>query len=96
MSTNKSVQSKSAGSEVAITKSGSGDGDLLEMGGVSSDGRLWHTIRFAEGSWSSFQDVEATAGDIGAVADADLEFSRGLIHLGALDGSGGFGIRPAG
>ena len=32
----------------------------LHITGVTSDGKLWHTIRFADGSWQpSFGDVKA-------------------------------------
>src|ERR687898_2755354 len=40
-------------------------GEDLHVCTVNSAGRLWHTIRFADGSWQAFGDVEGPAGEMG-------------------------------
>ncbi len=41
----------------------------LHVGGVTSDGKLWHTIRHSDGTWTPFGDVKAQAGDRGTFVD---------------------------
>jgi uncharacterized protein YkwD len=38
----------------------------LHVLGVTSDGKLWHTIRHVDGTWLPFGDVKGQAGDPGA------------------------------
>jgi hypothetical protein len=37
----------------------------IHVAGVTTDGRLWHTIRQTNGSWLPFGDVKGEAGDRG-------------------------------
>ena len=64
-------------------------GNLLHLSGVTSDGRLWHTIRFPAGPWSPFGDVEGQTGDRGSITDVDLQNIGDEIHLCAINSSGG-------
>ena len=50
-----------------------GIGQDLHVCGVSSDGRIWHAVRRADGSWIGFGDVKTAAG----------QYPRRL-HLGRL------------
>jgi hypothetical protein len=63
-------------------------GPLLHLSGVSSDGRLWHTIRFAAGPWTPFGDVEAQTGDRGSIVDVDLQSVGNAVHLCAINSAG--------
>ena len=64
-------------------------GNLLHLSGVTSDGRLWHTIRFPTGEWSAFGDVEGQTGDRGFIVDVDLQNIADEVHLCAINSSGG-------
>jgi Domain of unknown function (DUF1929) len=63
-------------------------GDLLHLSGVTSDGRLWHTIRFPAGPWQQFGDVEEQTGDRGSIVDVDLQSIDREMHLCAVNSSG--------
>ena len=62
------------GSFVSVaTAGGFFGGSSLQVAGVTSDGRLWHTILQARsGSWSPFEDVEAAAGEQGSFASVGV------------------------
>lgn len=64
-------------------------GHLLHLAGVTSDGRLWHTIRYASGAWQQFGDVEGQAGDRGTLVDVDLQNVGNEVHLCAVNSDGG-------
>ncbi|MEG4087259.1 hypothetical protein, partial [Microcoleus sp. POL10_C6] len=63
-------------------------GSLLHISGTTSDGKLWHSIRFPSGSWSSFGDVEGQTGDRGFITDVALQGISDVIHLCAINSSG--------
>jgi hypothetical protein len=44
----------------------------LHVTGITSDGRLWHTIRAANGGWTPFGDVEGQIGDRGQFQSVSL------------------------
>jgi len=64
-------------------------GNLLHLSGVTTNGRLWHSIRFPSGAWSQFGDVEAQTGDRGFIVDVDLQNIGAGVHLCAINNSGG-------
>ncbi|MEG4855726.1 hypothetical protein QUB10_33315, partial [Microcoleus sp. B5-D4] len=63
-------------------------GSLLHISGTTSDGKLWHSIRFPNGSWSSFGDVEGQTGDGGFITNVALQGIGDVIHLCAVNNSG--------
>jgi hypothetical protein len=63
-------------------------GDLLHVAGASSVGNLWHSLRYANGGWQEFRDVEAAAGDRGFIVDCDVQSVGTDVHLCAVDALG--------
>jgi subtilisin family serine protease len=55
---------------------------------VNAAGRLWHTMRQAEGSWQPFGDVEAQAGEMGTLTDAAAASIGPELHLVAVNAQG--------
>ena len=55
---------------------------------VNSDGHLWHTIRFADGSWQPFGDVEGQTGEMGTLRQASCASVGGDVHVTAVNSAG--------
>ncbi|GAA2130137.1 hypothetical protein GCM10009760_02260 [Kitasatospora kazusensis] len=55
---------------------------------VKSDNSLYQAIRLADGSWTSFGNVETSAGGIGGVRNAAVAGMNGDTHVVALGGDG--------
>jgi hypothetical protein len=71
----------------------------LHVIGATTDGKLWHTIRFenpqAGLSWQPFGDVKVQTGDVGAFVDVDcarelVEISdpQGILHVVGVTSDG--------
>jgi hypothetical protein len=58
---------------------GSDDGQVLQVVGVGDDGKLWHTLRNANGSWQTFFGAVA-----GQVSGGPASFTR-IGAAGAAD-----------
>src|SRR6266566_3620513 len=56
--------------------------------GVTADGKLWHTIRQANGMWQAFGDVAAQAGQVGAFSSVATAFDGGSLHVVATTKDG--------
>src|SRR5918992_371669 len=55
---------------------------------INAAGRLWHTIRFADGSWQPFGDVEGQTGEMG---DLSQDATAGIgsdLHVCAVNAAG--------
>jgi Astacin (Peptidase family M12A) len=66
----------------------SGIGSELHLCGVTSDGRLWHTIRFADGSWQDFRDVEPVSGERGFFVNTVCASIGKDLHLCGVTSDG--------
>jgi hypothetical protein len=64
----------------------------LQLAGVTSDGKLWHTIRYPNGGWAPFGDVEGQTGDGGFITDVAVRVigagPNGVLHLCAVNSDG--------
>ena len=59
---------------------------VLHLAGTTADGHLWHTIRYRDGSWQQFGDVEEQAGDRGKFVGVDVAtIDYGLHVCGVTD-----------
>jgi hypothetical protein len=63
-------------------------GGNLHLAAVNADGRLWHSIRFADGSWQPFGDVEIPAGEMGDLVDVAVAAVGPTLHLVAITAGG--------
>ena len=52
----------------------------IHLSGVTSDGKLWHTIRKADGSWTPFGDVKVQAGDRGSFNAVATDLVQDVIR----------------
>jgi hypothetical protein len=43
------------------------------MADVTADGRLWHPIRYPNGTWQPFSDVRGQAGNPGSFVSVALD-----------------------
>ena len=60
----------------------------LHLAAVNNAGRLWHTIRAADGSWQPFGDVEGPAGEAGNLRDVAVAAVGSSLHLAAVNNAG--------
>jgi uncharacterized protein YkwD len=72
----------------AVQVIGSGAGSALHLGAITSDGRLWHTIRQSDGSWLPFGDVAARAGDRGQFVSVALANVNDELHVCGVTSDG--------
>jgi hypothetical protein len=61
---------------------------VLHLAGTTADGHLWHTIRYRDGSWQQFGDVEGPAGDRGDLKDVACASLDNELHVCAVSDAG--------
>lgn len=71
--------------EAAIGPNGSSQ---LHVCGVSADGRLWHSIRRGNGTWTPFGDVEGQAGNRGDFVGVDCAGIGNQLHVTGITSDG--------
>jgi hypothetical protein len=55
-------------------------GSDVHVVGCTVDGKVWHTIRWSDGSWLPFEDVQERAGQIGSVRAVSCTFYDGPLN----------------
>jgi uncharacterized protein YkwD len=64
----------------------------LHLTAVTSDGKLWHTVRTTNGAWTAFGDVKTQTGDPGFIVDADVQVigsgATAALHVCAITSDG--------
>ena len=60
----------------------------LHLAAINSAGHLWHTIRFADGSWQAFRDVEGQTGEMGDLSQVAVVVAGPDLHLAAINTAG--------
>jgi hypothetical protein len=55
---------------------------------VNAAGRLWHSIRLADGSWLPFADVEGQTGEMGDVQAVAVTAAGADVHVCAVNAAG--------
>jgi hypothetical protein len=61
---------------------------MLHVCAVNASGRLWHTIRFDDGSWQPFGDVESQTGEMGEVAQSTTAAIGPDLHVCVVNAAG--------
>jgi hypothetical protein len=72
---------------ITVQVPGNGSGNV-HVAAINGDGRLWHTVRFADGSWQPFGDVEVPAGEMGDLRDVAVAAVGPALHLVAINTAG--------
>ena len=61
----------------------------LHVCAINGAGRLWHTIRYADGTWQQpFGDIEGQTGDMGELTAVGTTAAAGELHVCAVNGAG--------
>jgi subtilisin family serine protease len=55
---------------------------------INTQGRLWHTIRHANGGWTPFGDVEGQAGEMGKLRQVAAAAAGAELHVCAINSQG--------
>jgi hypothetical protein len=60
----------------------------VQFAAINAAGHLWHTIRFADGSWQPFGDVEGQTGEMGDLSQVGIAAVGADLHLAAINAAG--------
>src|SRR5207302_1399087 len=80
-----------AAASLAAESSPLSTANTLQLVGLATDGTIWHTIRFANGSWqSNFGNVNNQEGNGGSLRFTDLDCAdiAGDLHVVAVTPDG--------
>jgi hypothetical protein len=66
-----------------------GSGAEVHLCGTTNDGRVWHTVRHADGTWQAgFGDVKGQTSNPGAFTAVDCAGSHGAVHVCGITSDG--------